>query len=137
VRRNCRGMDPGGDLWPICQAILNSQDMWQDSHRPIIIPESDTRLSQCEETKGKSEDWRMMAKSIAITGCRRVLEDGPEVCTSESAERREHREEHSDSDMYTADIKVITSMSLNLLEHFRHKCPGPSPPKLYQASCPS
>jgi hypothetical protein len=45
------------------------------------------------------------AKTIAVAGHRRVLEDGREMCSSESAaEYSERGEGDSDSDMYTADM---------------------------------
>jgi hypothetical protein len=41
----------------------------------------------------------------AVVGYHRVLEDGPEVCSSENvAEHSEHRQEYSDSDRYTTDV---------------------------------
>jgi hypothetical protein len=45
------------------------------------------------------------AKTIAMAGYRRVLEDGQEVRSSESAAwDSEHGEEYSDLDMYTLDM---------------------------------
>jgi hypothetical protein len=44
-------------------------------------------------------------KRIAVAGYRRVLEDDPEMCTSQSsAEYSDHGEEYSDSEMYTPDM---------------------------------
>jgi hypothetical protein len=45
------------------------------------------------------------AKSIAVAGHRRVLEDGTEICSSKSAtEYSEHGEQYLDSDMYAPDM---------------------------------
>jgi hypothetical protein len=50
------------------------------------------------------------AKAIAIASYRRVVEDGPEIWSSESAvEYSEHGEEYSDSEMYTTDMIDETS----------------------------
>jgi hypothetical protein len=58
----------------------------------------------------------------AVAGYHRVLEDGPETCSSEStAQSSKHGEEYSDSDMLT---------DLNLIEHCRLTALDALPPKL-------
>jgi hypothetical protein len=45
------------------------------------------------------------AKRIAVAGYKQVLEDGPDVCSSESeAEYRDHGEMWLDDTMYTPDM---------------------------------
>jgi hypothetical protein len=66
-------------------------DAWQDDCRPSILPESDPHLEQWEETKLDVEEWMIEAKAIAVAGCRRVLEDRLDFCSSErSAEYSDH-----------------------------------------------
>jgi hypothetical protein len=67
--------------------------------------QSDPRLEQWRETTGKVAEWMEEAETMAVAGCRRVLEDGPEMCSSESAaEYSERGEEYSGSDIYTPDM---------------------------------
>jgi hypothetical protein len=45
------------------------------------------------------------AKQIAVSGYKQVLENGPDVCNSESdSENSDHGNERLDSDMYTAEM---------------------------------
>jgi hypothetical protein len=68
-------------------------------------PESDSRLFQSEESSGKSEEWMLTGKSIAITGHHRVFEDGPELSPTGSPEGSiDHGGDYSDSEMYTNDM---------------------------------
>jgi hypothetical protein len=49
------------------------------------------------------EEWREEAKTIAVAGYRRVLEDGPEFCSSEtSVEYSDHGDELTG--MYAPDL---------------------------------
>jgi hypothetical protein len=92
------GMDDQSELWPIYEAILNEQDTWRDDRRPLVMEEM-------EETRGKHEGWMEEAKLIAVGSFMLVLEDGPDVCNSESsAEYSDHGEEWAISDMYTPDM---------------------------------
>jgi hypothetical protein len=53
------------------------------------------------------------AKTIAVAGYRRVLKDGPDVCTSESSvEYSDHGGEYSDSEIYTSDMPHENRKSL-------------------------
>jgi hypothetical protein len=70
-----------------------------------------TSLSLIEHCRLKYLDaslpkpWTEEAESTAVAGHRRVWEDGPEMCSSESAaEYSEHGEEYSDSDMCRPDM---------------------------------
>jgi hypothetical protein len=87
------GMDPEEDPWPAYQAILNLPDTWHDSCRPIILPESDTRSTQWEEINRKIEE--RMEEMKAIAGYRLVLEDGSEICSSESTAEYSERSRQS------------------------------------------
>jgi hypothetical protein len=57
-----------------CEAILILSESWKDECRPIISPESDSRLAQWEETNGKISDWMEETETTATAGYRRVLE---------------------------------------------------------------
>jgi hypothetical protein len=54
-------------------------------------------MLQWDEARDHVEEWMEEGKAIAVAGYCRVLEDGPEICSSESAaEYSEHGEEYSD-----------------------------------------
>jgi hypothetical protein len=98
------GIDPCEEHWPVYEAILIQSESWNDGCHQIIIPESDSRLRQREETNGKISDWMEEAKTIAVARYRRVLEDSPEISSSEdAAEYSEYGKEYSD--MRTADMR--------------------------------
>jgi hypothetical protein len=46
--------------------------------------DDDSRLAAWHETKDQSAQWMEEPKSIAVGGYKAVLEDGPEIGTSES-----------------------------------------------------
>jgi hypothetical protein len=99
------GKDSNEELWLIYQDILNLQDTWQDSCRPMLLPEGDSRPQQWIETSGKSDKWIATEKSIAVAGHHRVFEDGPELTPRGSPEGSSgHRGDYSDSEMYAADV---------------------------------
>jgi hypothetical protein len=98
-------MDACEEHWPAYEDVLIQSESRGESCQPIILPESDPHLRKRKETCGKVEDLMEEAKAIAVPWHRRVLEDGPEAFTSESAaECSEHGEEYPDSDMYAPDM---------------------------------
>jgi hypothetical protein len=91
------------ELWSTYESVLNELETWPPDSRPLIVREDDPRLEQWSDTAGKYEEWLADAKIIAVGSYRLVLEDGPDVCTSES------ENEHSDhgevlEGMYTPDV---------------------------------
>jgi hypothetical protein len=65
--------------------------------------EDESVLDSWDETRGKYEEWMERAKLIAVGSYRLVMEDGPDVCRSESASGfSDHGEELSD--MYAPDM---------------------------------
>jgi hypothetical protein len=70
-----------------------------------MLPEGDERLSQWRELARNSSQCMEDAKRIAVAGYRQVLEDGPEVCSSQSeAEDSDNGEQALYAEMYTPDI---------------------------------
>jgi hypothetical protein len=66
------------------------------------------------------EEWITVARSIAVAGYRRVLEDGHEICSSESsAEYSDHGEELSDAyvgDMFEENGKPVLARAVMTTE---------------------
>jgi hypothetical protein len=69
------GMDPQ-------EGILEQTETWKDQCRPIILLDSDHRLDEWDNARGRLEVWMMSAKSVAVAGYRIVLEDGKDFCSS-------------------------------------------------------
>jgi hypothetical protein len=60
----------------------------------VIISEDDPQLETWSEKTGKTREWLEEAKPIAVASYRMILEDGPDVCNSESsAACKNHGEE--------------------------------------------
>jgi hypothetical protein len=76
--------DPEQCRWPAYEEILTQSLRWSVDKRPIIVSEGDPRLSQWPTLAANSGKWMEDAKRIAIGNHRQVLEDGPDVCDSES-----------------------------------------------------
>jgi hypothetical protein len=94
------GVDPEESRWRACEAIS-----WPVGSRPITVPEGDPRLSQWPILAAKAGEWMVDAKRIAVAGYRQVLEDGQDVCDSESdAEYSDHGEVHEG--MYTDEATL-------------------------------
>jgi hypothetical protein len=75
-----------------------------------MLPEGDSALAQWPELARNSREWMEDAKRIEVAGYKQVLEDGPDVCSSESeAEDSDHREMCLNDTMYTPDIYIIYS----------------------------
>jgi hypothetical protein len=77
-------MDPQEELLAAYQEILNLMDTWQDHCRPLVIPESDSRLPVWDDTREHCEEWMTESEMIAVAGYRLVLKDGEGFCSSES-----------------------------------------------------
>jgi hypothetical protein len=77
-------MDPRDNRWPAYEMILEQSIEWDLGCRPIMLPEGDSRFAQWPELARNSREWMENAKRIAVAGCKQVLEDGPDVCSSES-----------------------------------------------------
>jgi hypothetical protein len=70
-----------------------------------MLPEGDGRLAQSRYLADNAESWMSDAKRIAVVGHRSVLEDGPDVCNSESeAKYSDHGEQWTDAEIYTPDM---------------------------------
>jgi hypothetical protein len=65
------GIEQQQELRPIDQEILNVRD-------------SDPRLTQWEDMRDFFESWMEEARTIAVAGYRLVLDDGPEICSSDA-----------------------------------------------------
>jgi hypothetical protein len=66
-----------------------------------MLPEDGPRLEQWSICAAEATEWMEDAKRIAVAGHRQVLEDGRDVCDSESdAEYSDHGEKRPDSAMY-------------------------------------
>jgi hypothetical protein len=50
-------VDPHEELWGLYQGILDQPDTWQGHCRQIILPESDYRLVQWDDTRDESAGW--------------------------------------------------------------------------------
>jgi hypothetical protein len=97
-------MDLEKERWSVYETILGLQDTWQDSCRPEIYAEGDLLVLQYMPQETLDECMEE-AKTIAAAGYRQVLEDGPDVCNSESeAEYSDHGEMWLGSDIYTPDM---------------------------------
>jgi hypothetical protein len=82
-------------------------DTWQYNSRLIILPEDDLRISQWDETRDQDESWIEEAELIAVRAYKMVLEDGPEICTSESSgDNSDHGEEVRG--MYTPGVMSLS-----------------------------
>jgi hypothetical protein len=72
---------------------------------PIFLPEDDTKTGNWPVLAEKVSIWMEQGKQAAVGGHRQVLEDGPDVCNSESdSDHSDHGEEWADSNMYTAEM---------------------------------
>jgi hypothetical protein len=59
-----------------------------------MLLDGDEHSAQWPYLAINADQWMTDAKPIAVAGCRQVLEDGPDVCNSESdAEYIDHGEE--------------------------------------------
>jgi hypothetical protein len=85
--------DPDQSRWTAYEPILTQSMTWRVGSRPMMLPEGDSRLSQSPELASKAGECMDDAKRIAVAGYRQVLEDGRDVCSSESdAEYTDHGE---------------------------------------------
>jgi hypothetical protein len=99
------GADLSQSRWPPYEAILMQSMTWPEGSRPIMLPEGDLRLSHSPILAVKAGEWMEDTKWIAVAGYRPVLEDGRDMCNSESdAEYSHHGEKWSDSEMDTPDM---------------------------------
>jgi hypothetical protein len=97
-------MDPESERWPVYEAILGLHDTWHDSCRPELYASEDPRVLQYM-TQEHRDECMEDAKAIAVACYEQVLEDGLDVCSSESeADYSDHGEQWLNSDIYTPDM---------------------------------
>jgi hypothetical protein len=97
------GIDGEACRWPAYEAILVQAASW--AHRMILLPEDPEDVARFEELTGNVESWMRDAKTVAVANYRQALEDGPDVCDSESeSENSDHGEQWSNAGMYTQEM---------------------------------
>jgi hypothetical protein len=96
-------MDGGHDI--AHERIMKECGMWGDPCKPIFVPEDDSDIARWPALEQHAAEWMEDAKRIAVAGYRQVLEDGPDVCDSESgSDDSDYGEMWSYADMYTPDM---------------------------------
>jgi hypothetical protein len=72
---------------------------------PIFSPEDSPNIRNWPVLEDKGSIWVEEGKQVAVSGYKQVLEDGPDVCNSESdSENSDHGEEFPDSNMFTPEM---------------------------------
>jgi hypothetical protein len=72
---------------------------------PIFLPEDSPSVGNWPVLAEEVSIWMEQAKQVAVSGYRQVLQNGPDVCNSESdSDHSDHGEEWADSEMYTAEM---------------------------------
>jgi hypothetical protein len=85
--------------------IMQDMEAWYPQCRPILIPEGRAEISKWPALAQHCDNWMEDATRIAVSGYKQVLEDGPEVCDSESdSDNSDHGEMWSYADMCTPDM---------------------------------
>jgi hypothetical protein len=89
----------------ILLGIMAECQTWSEQCRPIFMPEDSPDLGNWSDLAQHATELMATAKPIAVAGYRQGLEDGPDVCDSESdSENSDHGEMWSYADMYTPDM---------------------------------
>jgi hypothetical protein len=91
-------MDGGHDI--AYERIMNECQTWHEDCRPLFMPEDSSDLARWPALAQHAAEWMEGGKCIGVAGYRKVLEDGPDVCESESdSEHSDHGEEWSYAEM--------------------------------------
>jgi hypothetical protein len=107
-------LDPVESRRPAYEAILTQSISWPVTSRPIMLPAGDQRLSLWLPGDWNVFGWMLDARRIAVSGYWQVLEDGPDVCDSESdAEYSDDGEQWSYAEMYTPEMIGPDSKTLS------------------------
>jgi hypothetical protein len=86
-------MDPEADLWHAHEAVLAELSDWRDDCHPRLGPEDDAwRLMKKGVEQEQATIWIADAKLTALEGHLLVLDDGLDICDSESSSE-DHGEE--------------------------------------------
>jgi hypothetical protein len=110
------GIDPEQSRWPAYEAILTQSISGPIGSRAILLPEDYPRISQWPILEAKAEEWMEDAKRVSVAGSRQVLEDGRDVCNSESdaeySRRGEVLGEEGTPDMYHKKVEFVLSRAI-------------------------
>jgi hypothetical protein len=94
------GLDMDGGHDTTDERIMDEFQMWREDCRPIFMPEDSSDIARWPALAQHAAEWMKDAKRIAVAGYGQVLEDGPDVCDSESdSENSDHGEKWSYADM--------------------------------------
>jgi hypothetical protein len=84
-------IDGGRDI--AYEKIIAECRFWSESSQPIFVPEDIPDIVNWPALSQQCAEWMEDAKRIAVVGYRKVLEDGPDVCDSQSdSEHSDHGE---------------------------------------------
>jgi hypothetical protein len=96
-------MDGGHDV--AYERIMQECSGWRDDCKPIFVREDSEAIGNWPVLAENVKIWMEDARLIAVGGYRRVLENGPDVCDSESdSENSDHGEEIPYTSAYTAEM---------------------------------
>jgi hypothetical protein len=78
---------------------------WREDWRPLFMPEDSSEARRWPVLAEKVSIWMEEARIIAVAGCKRVREDGPDKCSSEiDSENSDHAEMWTNESMYISDM---------------------------------
>jgi hypothetical protein len=78
------GFSLNGNRDIVYEKILRERSTWQEQDCPVLIPEDSLSLTSYPMFAQPVQKWMEDAKRIDVAGYRQALEDGPDVCDSES-----------------------------------------------------
>jgi hypothetical protein len=87
------------------ERIMTECQLWDESCRPIFMPEDSSNVARWPALAQHAAEWMEETKLIAVAGYSQMLEDGPDMCDSESdSENSDHGDMWSYTDMYTPEM---------------------------------
>jgi hypothetical protein len=87
------------------EKIMDECRGWRNDCKPIFVREDSEAIGSWPVLAEKVSIWTEAAPQVAVGGYSRVLENGPDVCDSESdSEHTDHGEESHVGSMYTQEM---------------------------------
>jgi hypothetical protein len=96
-------LDGGHDI--AYERIMSECQCWREDSRPLFLPEDSSEVARWPVFAEKVKIWMESARQIAVGGYKKVLENGPDRCSSESdSENSDHGEMWSYESTYTPEM---------------------------------